>query len=215
MPSLDTDDDALLLTERHTPPPPPAGGRPVHDGAELGSEVVRYTGDTAFACEDEARAVVARLARQFEDFRMGRLIISDRTTEEKLGWCGLRWHDDLEGRGLRYRFFRKHWGRGYATESAAACIRYAVEELRLPRLVAPRCSRMPRRSGAGEARILPDRPDRVQGARGRRVRAPPEGLNRRRSRALRPASPAACGRQRRRTGVVDRAPATRRPCEWG
>ncbi|MDC0677626.1 GNAT family N-acetyltransferase [Sorangium atrum] len=136
MPSLDTDDDALLLTERLSLRPHRLAD--VRFMMELNSdpEVVRYTGDTAFACEDEARAVVARLARQFEDFRMGRLIVSDRTTGEKLGWCGLRWHDDLEVADLGYRFFRKHWGRGYATESAAACIRYAVEELRLPRLVA-------------------------------------------------------------------------------
>ncbi|WP_437522079.1 GNAT family N-acetyltransferase [Sorangium sp. So ce726] len=136
MPGLDTDDDALLLTERLSLRPHRLSD--VLFMMELNSdpEVVRYTGDTAFACEDEARAVVARLARQFEDFRMGRFIVSDRKTGEKLGWCGLRWHDDLEVTDLGYRFFRKHWGKGYATEAAAACIRYAVEELRLSRLVA-------------------------------------------------------------------------------
>ncbi|WP_437893701.1 GNAT family N-acetyltransferase [Sorangium sp. So ce124] len=136
MPSFDTDDDALLLTERLRLRPHRLAD--VRFMMELNSDpdVVRYTGDTAFGCEDEARAVVARLARQFDDFRMGRLIVSDRKTGEKLGWCGLRWHDDLEVADLGYRFFRKHWGKGYATESAAACIRYAAQELRLPRLVA-------------------------------------------------------------------------------
>ncbi|WP_437950145.1 GNAT family N-acetyltransferase [Sorangium sp. So ce296] len=99
-------------------------------------EVIRYTGDPAFASEDEARAVIARLAHQFEAFRMGRFVASDRETGEKLGWCGLRWHEELGVADLGYRFFRKHWGKGYATEAGAACIRYAFEELGLPSLVA-------------------------------------------------------------------------------
>ncbi|WP_437827288.1 GNAT family N-acetyltransferase [Sorangium sp. So ce1153] len=99
-------------------------------------EVIRYTGDAAFASEEEARAVIGRLARQFEAWRMGRFIALHRSTGEKLGWCGLRWHEELELADLGYRFFRKHWGQGYATEAAAACVRYAFEELGLPRLVA-------------------------------------------------------------------------------
>lgn len=99
-------------------------------------DVVRYTGDAAFASEAEARAVVERLIHQFEAWRMGRLVVLHRRTGEELGWCGLRWHEDLEVADLGYRFFRRHWGEGYATESAGACVRHAFEELGLPRLVA-------------------------------------------------------------------------------
>jgi [ribosomal protein S5]-alanine N-acetyltransferase len=138
VPALPTDDDDIPLfsTERLSLRPHRPSDVPFMMQLNSDPEVVRYTGDAAFASDDEARAVVARLARQFEDYRMGRFIVSDRETGEKLGWCGLRWHDDHGVADLGYRFFRKHWGRGYATEAAAACIRYAVEELLLSRLVA-------------------------------------------------------------------------------
>ncbi|XXX73153.1 GNAT family N-acetyltransferase [Sorangium sp. So ce134] len=127
---------AVLSTERLSLRPHRPSDVPFMMQLNADPEVIRYTGDPAFASEDEARAVIARLARQFEAFRMGRFVVSDRKTGEKLGWCGLRWHEDEGLADLGYRFFRKHWGKGYATEAAAACVRYAFEELGLPRLVA-------------------------------------------------------------------------------
>ncbi|WP_437605711.1 GNAT family N-acetyltransferase [Sorangium sp. So ce834] len=127
---------AVLVTERLSLRPHQPSDVPFMMQLNVDPEVIRYTGDSAFASEDEARAVIARLARQFEAFRMGRFIVSNRETGEKLGWCGLRWHEDLGLADLGYRFFRKHWGKGYATEAAAACLRYAFEDLGLPRLVA-------------------------------------------------------------------------------
>ena len=127
---------ALLSTERLSLRPHRPSDVPFMMEMSADPEVIRYTGDPPFASEDEARAVIARLAHQFEAFRMGRFVVSDRKTGEKLGWCGLKWHEDDELADLGYRFLRKHWGRGYATESAAACVRYAFEELGLPRLVA-------------------------------------------------------------------------------
>jgi len=36
---------------------------------------------------------------------------------------------------IGWRLAREYWGRGYATEGAAECLRYAFEELRLPEVV--------------------------------------------------------------------------------
>jgi RimJ/RimL family protein N-acetyltransferase len=41
--------------------------------------------------------------------------------------------DEIE---VGYRFLREHWGRGYATEAAAAAIRFGFDELGLDRIVA-------------------------------------------------------------------------------
>ncbi len=128
--------DAVLSTERLELRPHRLSDVSFMMDLNSDPEVVRYTGDAAFAREGEAREVVERLARQFEAFRMGRFVALDRRSGEKLGWCGLRWHEDLEVADLGYRFFRKHWGKGYASEAAGACVRYAFGELGLPRLIA-------------------------------------------------------------------------------
>lgn len=99
-------------------------------------EVVRYTGDGALESEEEARAIIARVQRQVDVWRMGRSVVIDRATGEKLGWCGLKWFEEEQEADLGYRFHRRHWGKGYATESSIATIEYAFGELDLDRLVA-------------------------------------------------------------------------------
>jgi len=44
-----------------------------------------------------------------------------------IGDCGLVWQDLPTGEELEvgYHFHRDHWGKGYATEAAKACIEYA------------------------------------------------------------------------------------------
>jgi RimJ/RimL family protein N-acetyltransferase len=128
--------DILLSTERLILRPHALSDVPFLMELNSDVEVVRYTGDAAFADEAEARAIAERLMRQFEARRMGRLIVLDRKSGEALGWCGLKWHEDAQVADLGYRLARKHWGKGYATEAGAACVRYAFEVLGLPRLVA-------------------------------------------------------------------------------
>ena len=84
-------------------------------------EVVRYTGDEGVT-PAQARAIVAALQRQYAERRIGRFVTLDRFTGERLGWCGLRWWDEEGAVDLGYRFHRRHWGRGYATESSIACL---------------------------------------------------------------------------------------------
>lgn len=99
-------------------------------------EVIRYTGDPPFESEAEALAILARLERQQERDRMSRLVVIDRATGEKLGWCGLKWMEEEQEVDLGYRFHRRYWSKGYATESSIACLEYGFGELKLDRIVA-------------------------------------------------------------------------------
>ena len=56
-----------------------------------------------------------------------------------IGFCGLTRFDDIDGQveiEIGYRLARAYWGRGLATEAAAAVREYAFSVLVLPRLVA-------------------------------------------------------------------------------
>jgi len=90
-------------------------------------EVVRYTGDVAFVGPSEAAAIIASLRRQFTERQLGRLVVINRADGERLGWCGLKWHEDEKGVDLGFRFFRAQWGKGYATEAGAACLRWLTD----------------------------------------------------------------------------------------
>ena len=59
-----------------------------------------------------------------------------KATGEPLGICGLVRRDGLDDVDLGYAFLPAHWGKGYASEAAAAVLDYARRALGLARLAA-------------------------------------------------------------------------------
>lgn len=105
-------------------------------------EVMRYTGDTSWASEEEARAFV----RGYDHFRkhgMGRWLISLKDSGESIGWCGLKMVKDGSGPkelnagyvDLGYRLSREYWGKGLATEAAFAAAAYGFDQLHLQEII--------------------------------------------------------------------------------
>jgi ribosomal-protein-alanine N-acetyltransferase len=60
----------------------------------------------------------------------------ERESGELVGDCSLHFDTGFSEWELSYGFRRDHWGRGYATEAARACIRYGFDELGIDKIVA-------------------------------------------------------------------------------
>jgi len=117
----------LITTSRLLLRPHEVSDAPFMVALNADPEVVRYTGDVAFVGPSEADEIIASLRRQFAERQLGRLVVIDRADGERLGWCGLKWHEDEQGVDLGFRFFRAQWGKGYATEAGAACLRWLTD----------------------------------------------------------------------------------------
>lgn len=52
------------------------------------------------------------------------------------GWCGLRYKKERGHVDLGYRFFRRFWGRGIATEAANACLDYGYSKYKIAYVIA-------------------------------------------------------------------------------
>jgi len=109
------------------------------DGAtfyELNSdpEVIRYTGDPPFASV-EAATTFLKNYDAYKKFGMGRWVVVRKEDGNILGWCGLKFLEESHEVDLGYRFFKKYWSRGYATETADRCIQYGFDELALTKIV--------------------------------------------------------------------------------
>lgn len=100
----------------------------------LDPEVIKYTGDDPFSSIDEARNFLENYA-SYRTYGFGRWAVILKETGEYLGWCGLKYTPELDEFDIGYRFMQKHWGLGYATESAKACIHYGFEELNIKTIV--------------------------------------------------------------------------------
>lgn len=82
---------------------------------------------------------LADAINQYKLRGFGPWAVIGKNSDTLLGYCGLFYFPDLAGREeieIGYRFARSHWGRGYATEAAAAVREHAFNQLGIPRLVA-------------------------------------------------------------------------------
>lgn len=97
-------------------------------------EVQRYRHMGVAATVDESRPFFERLLEHQRVHGFSLWAVEDRRTGELLGQCGF-----VQVRGpaeIAYSFGREHWGRGYATEAARACLDLAIAELHLGPIVA-------------------------------------------------------------------------------
>lgn len=90
-------------------------------------EVMRYTGDKMFLNMEAARKLAAEYsANNYEKYGFGRWMVFRTSDDAFLGWNGLKMHADGTV-DLGYRFLRKEWGKGYATESSLTALKIGFE----------------------------------------------------------------------------------------
>ncbi|MBK8581769.1 MAG: GNAT family N-acetyltransferase [Flavobacteriales bacterium] len=83
---------------------------------------------------DEITKVIEMLKVQYKENGIARWAVVDKLTNECVGWSGLKYfkqplnhHNDFYELG--YRFKKKHWGKGFATESSNAILDYGFKNL--------------------------------------------------------------------------------------
>ena len=120
---------------------------PVLRSMRAKEEVSRYLGTSALQTPE---FVAERLHAYLECYRLhgfGVAAVTEKSGVELIGWSGLQplefgwnghWPRPHETKQIEvgYSFDTPHWGKGYATEVAAAWLRYDFEEAGLRRIVA-------------------------------------------------------------------------------
>jgi RimJ/RimL family protein N-acetyltransferase len=87
---------------------------------------------------EEARAKIRDRMALFRERGLGKFPLFLKESGEFIGTCGLGLFE-LAGQAeveLGYRLCLKHWGQGYAVESALAALRYGFGDLDLKRIMA-------------------------------------------------------------------------------
>lgn len=101
----------------------------------LDPDVIRYTGDPIRDTDHAKEVLQQTILPQYVLYNHGRWAVHVKPELQFIGWCGLKNRPERNEIDLGYRFIKKAWGKGYATESAYACIKYGFEKLGLRRIV--------------------------------------------------------------------------------
>ena len=99
--------------------------------------VTRYTADSHLikSIDDARRVIVDTWHADYRKHGYGRLAVVDKSTERVIGFCGLKYLDDLNEVDIGYRLLPEYWGRGLATESGLAVMSHGHEELGLQNII--------------------------------------------------------------------------------
>jgi ribosomal-protein-alanine N-acetyltransferase len=114
----------------------------VHDDLEaLASmnadpDVMRYIGDGKPQSLEQAQLRISAITNHWEKHGFGLCAVLDRATSDFAGFCGLQYLDDTSEIEVGYRFKKRFWGMGLATEAAQASLEYGFGRLGLDRIVA-------------------------------------------------------------------------------
>lgn len=109
-------------------------------------EVHRFLGNDPVKNIEQIREVIKFIRKQYTDNGIGRWAVVLKENNEFIGWCGLKYFTEMINNhihfyDLGYRFMKKHWGKGYATEAAKACIDYGFDKMNLKEMYAMTDSR--------------------------------------------------------------------------
>jgi ribosomal-protein-alanine N-acetyltransferase len=102
-------------------------------------EVHTYVGRKPVTTIAECRAVIENIRGQYQKHGIGRWAVVLKSTHEFIGWAGLKLVTEPVNNhtgyyDLGYRFMRKHWGKGYASEVAGASVKYGFGVLGLKKI---------------------------------------------------------------------------------
>lgn len=98
-------------------------------------DVMRFTGEPPLQSLDEARDALAAYP-DFDTHGFGRWGCVLKETGAIIGFCGLKYLDELGEVDLGYRYLPEYWGRGLATEACRACVEFGFEQIGLEHIIA-------------------------------------------------------------------------------
>jgi RimJ/RimL family protein N-acetyltransferase len=105
-------------------------------------EVMRYIFDGSVRDRESSAEALRKMMRDWRRRGFGLFAVEVRDTGARIGWAGLAVPEFLPevmpAVEIGWRLARPAWGHGYATEAAAAALRFGFDEVGLDRVISIR-----------------------------------------------------------------------------
>ncbi len=98
-------------------------------------EVIRYTGSPPMESVEQMLKFFKK-NKDYEKYGYGRWAVVWKENNEVIGFSGLKYLAHWDGLAdLGYRFLPKYWGKGIATETSLAVVKYGFEVLKMDKII--------------------------------------------------------------------------------
>ena len=102
----------------------------------LDPAVSKFTGDGGIvSLKETERRIVEDVMGDYQKHGFGRFAVELKGEKGFIGFTGLKFLDDFNEVDIGFRFMKKYWGNGIATESAKACLKYGFETLKMEKII--------------------------------------------------------------------------------
>ena len=103
-------------------------------------EVHKYLGNNPIYTIEQAINVINMIRKQYAENGIGRWATIEKSTGNFIGWRGLKFIQEYDNNHINfhdvgYRLMPKYWGKGYATESAKAALKYGFTQMNLNEII--------------------------------------------------------------------------------
>jgi ribosomal-protein-alanine N-acetyltransferase len=107
-----------------------------HERIFADPEVMRYLPGGRPIPRGQLDGAYERGVTHWQTHGYGVWVVCDRSTDDLIGHCGLRYLDEIAETELLYGLGRQYWGRGLATEAARATLDFGFRRAGLERIIA-------------------------------------------------------------------------------
>ncbi len=97
-------------------------------------EVLKFTGDVPFSSVEAAK-IFLKNYESYKRYGFGRWAVIKKSDEKFIGWCGLKYSPNTDEYDIGFRFLKKYWNKGFATESAKACVEFGFRKFEMKVIV--------------------------------------------------------------------------------
>lgn len=98
---------------------------------------LRFIGDrNVRAIEEADQYLLDGNIKSYQEYGFGFYVVVIKETNESIGTCGIKKREGLDDIDIGFGFFPKFMGNGYGYEAASATLDYALNVLKIKRIVA-------------------------------------------------------------------------------
>ena len=98
---------------------------------------LRFIGDRNVRTLEEAKQYLLNgNIRSYREYGFGFYVVVIKEIQESIGICGIVKREGLEDVDIGFAFFQQFMGKGYGYEAASAVLNYALNDLKIKRIVA-------------------------------------------------------------------------------